>query len=105
MDLLFAFVKMSEPAVQAALGALGNSWSLEWDGGGWTLLRVNRRLWRAAKSAPNTIAVAVPHLARPTKSLPPAVLNRLGAEGVVVQADDTILETLVRLTGNEELGI
>ena len=69
---------------------------------GWWLLRVNNpRLVRIARQNP-TRAEVLPALGRSVKHLSQRVLNFLQVRGIVVEADDTILDLLVKLTGDED---
>ena len=68
----------------------------------WLLLRVrNPRLLEIARQQP-TRAFIFPPLGRSVKHLPQRFLDVLQARGLVVEADDTILDLFVKLTGDED---
>lgn len=77
-------------------------WDLLKGVSGFLLLRVvNPDLIQLAKENP-TRASILPSLSRSAKHLPQRMLDFLQARGIVVEADDTILDLLVKLTGDED---
>ncbi len=69
---------------------------------GWWLYRVtNPKLVQIARQNP-TKAEVLPSLGRSVKHLSSRVLGFLQTRGIVVDADDTILDLFVKLTGDED---
>lgn len=99
------FVKKSDPQVQAFLSGPRVSWSLLWDSDPiWDLLAVNRRVWKVAKADDGMRAIVVPPFSRTMRRVPQKYKDYLTARGVTWQDGDSILDVLVQLTGNEDLG-
>ena len=76
-------------------------WGIVWENANWLILRItNGRLLGWALAQPGV--KRVPPLGRSVKHLPQRFLDVLQARGIVVEADDTILDLFVKLTGDED---
>ena len=98
------YVLVKDDAATAT--ALGNfpGWDLLKEVNGFLLLRVlNPDLLQLAKDNP-TRATILPPFGRSVKHLPQRFFDFLQTRGILVEVDDTVLDLLVKLTGDENFG-
>ena len=77
-------------------------WGIAWQGAGRTLFHIySRRLWELCKQHADKCQI-IPQLWRSAKRIPDWLREEIEAQGKTIDADDSVGEVLVKLTGDDD---